>query len=229
LQAIVLAGGLGTRLRSVVPDLPKRMASINGEPFLAILIRYLAKKGIGDLFLAVGYKSEVISNYFHNNFEGVQIHYVHEKNLLGTGGALQLALRQISEQEVLVLNGDSFLEFDLDVLYAINRPAGAPVIFVREVNDVSRYGAIKIANSELKSFGEKNCSGPGLINGGVYLLPRDIFADKDLETPFSLEEFLEHDVQNRTYLGILARGIFIDIGTPDDYNRAQDLLGGGFD
>jgi D-glycero-alpha-D-manno-heptose 1-phosphate guanylyltransferase len=224
MQAVVLAGGLGTRLRSVVSDVPKPMALINGVPFLSILLRYLKSQGVTEIILSVGYKSERILDYFQNEFHGMPIEYSVEPDALGTGGAIRKALLQSTQRDVLVVNGDTFVEFSLEEALKLRYESENPIIFVRKVSDVSRYGAIFVQNNKVQSFAEKASSGPGFINAGVYLLPTNLFDDHRLLEKFSFEEFLTADVPKRQYLVLETSGEFIDIGTPDDYSRAQSIL-----
>jgi D-glycero-alpha-D-manno-heptose 1-phosphate guanylyltransferase len=224
MQAIVLAGGLGTRLRSVFSEGPKPMALINGRPFLSILLGHLKSLGVSEIILSVGYKSNVISEFYLDKFNGMAINYCVESESLGTGGAIRNALLQSSENPVLVLNGDTYVEFSLDSGIEAWRAKGAPVIFARQVSDVSRFGRLEVRNRFAIGFGEKDSSGKGLVNAGVYLLPRDLFEGHELPAKFSFEEFLAKDIFNRPYFVSTTSGKFIDIGTPADLKRAQSIF-----
>ncbi|EKP7735229.1 nucleotidyltransferase family protein, partial [Campylobacter coli] len=194
MQAIVLAGGLGTRLRSVVQDLPKPMAPINGEPFLAFVLEHLKKQGITEVILSVSYKYELIQEYFKDEFHGMRIRYNIEKELLGTGGAIKDALKLI-KNEVYVLNGDTFFDIDLKKLVLSN--SNKICIALKQIQNFDRYGTVNIDKQGLvTSFEEKVFKKQGLINGGIYLLKKDIFDKFDLEKKFSFEEFLQENYKS---------------------------------
>jgi D-glycero-alpha-D-manno-heptose 1-phosphate guanylyltransferase len=224
MQAIVLAGGLGTRLRSVFSEGPKPMALINGKPFLSILLEHLKSLGVSGVILSVGYKKEIISEFYLDKFDGMSIQYCVESQGLGTGGAIRNALLQSSDNPVLVLNGDTYVEFSLASGVEAWEHTGAPVIFARQVRDVSRYGRLKVRGQYVVGFGEKDSSGPGLVNAGVYILPRNLFGCAELPSVFSFEDYLAKDVLKRQYFVAKTFGEFIDIGTPEDFNRAQLIL-----
>ncbi|HAA1924205.1 D-glycero-D-manno-heptose 1-phosphate guanosyltransferase [Campylobacter coli] len=214
MQAIVLAGGLGTRLRSVVQDLPKPMAPINGKPFLAFVLEYLKKQGITEIILSVSYKYELIQEYFKDEFHGMKIHYNIEKELLGTGGAIKDALKLV-KNEAYVVNGDTFFDIDLKKL-VLN--SSKICIALKQMQNFDRYGTVNVDEQGIvTSFEEKVFKKQGLINGGIYLLKKDIFDKFDLEKKFSFEEFLQEN-----YIKLKARAeifddYFIDIGIPEDY------------
>lgn len=227
MEAIVLAGGLGTRLRSVVPDTPKPMAPVQGTPFLALLLSHLARGGFTHVVLSVGYKAEVIRSYFGDDYHGLALAYEVEAEPLGTGGALRQAMNRIQGDHAFVFNGDTFLDLEVDDVVALWQENHQPVIVAREVDDVSRYGRVVLEHGRVVAFGEKSGSGTGLINAGCYVLPKDVFAKITEPAPFSLEHIvLEPLVASGAVLGHVTRGLFIDIGVPDDYARAQSLLSG---
>ncbi|EAL0795349.1 D-glycero-D-manno-heptose 1-phosphate guanosyltransferase, partial [Campylobacter coli] len=210
MQAIVLAGGLGTRLRSVVQDLPKPMAPINGEPFLAFVLEHLKKQGITEVILSVSYKYELIQEYFKDEFHGMRIRYNIEKELLGTGGAIKDALKLI-KNEVYVLNGDTFFDIDLKKLVLSN--SNKICIALKQIQNFDRYGTVNIDKQGLvTSFEEKVFKKQGLINGGIYLLKKDIFDKFDLEKKFSFEEFLQENYKSLKIQTQIFDDYFIDIG-----------------
>ncbi len=216
MQAIVLAGGLGTRLRSVVQDLPKPMAPINGKPFLAFVLEYLKKQGIAEVILSVSYKYELIQEYFKNEFYGIKIYYNIEKELLGTGGAIKDALKFV-KNEVYVLNGDTLFDIDLKKLVLSNNKI---CIALKQMQNFDRYGTVNVDDQGfVTSFEEKVFKKQGLINGGIYLLKRDVFNTFDLEKKFSFEEFLQKNYRNLNAKAKIFYDYFIDIGIPEDYNR----------
>ncbi|MGI8002451.1 nucleotidyltransferase family protein [Campylobacter coli] len=214
MQAIVLAGGLGTRLRSVVQDLPKPMAPINGKPFLAFVLEYLKKQGIAEVILSVSYKYELIQEYFKDEFEGMKIRYNVEKELLGTGGAIKDALKLIQNQ-VYVLNGDTIFDIDLKKL-VLN---GSKIcIALKQMQNFDRYGTVNVDEQGIvTSFEEKVFKKQGLINGGIYLLKKDIFDEFSLEKKFSFEEFLQENYKLLKIQTQIFDDYFIDIGIPEDY------------
>jgi D-glycero-alpha-D-manno-heptose 1-phosphate guanylyltransferase len=225
MEAIVLAGGLGTRLRQVVPDLPKPMAPVAGRPFLEILIGTLAAKGVDRVVLSVGHLAAAIVSHFGDRWRGVEIDYAIEATPLGTGGAVRLALGRCRRDPVLVVNGDTFLDLELDALIARWRTHGRPLLVAREVSDTSRFGRLSVAGDRLAGFVEKGVPGPGPINAGCYLVPRDLLTELPADAPFSLEnDFLVPRGVRAGFEIFVSRGLFIDIGVPDDYTRAQSLL-----
>lgn len=227
MQAIILAGGLGTRLRSVVPDLPKPMAPVAGRPFLAWVLDALVAADFRRAVLAVGYRFEAIQDYFGQAYRGLELAYSVESSPLGTGGALRLALDQVSASPVFVFNGDTFLDLDHAAMAAGHRAAGVRLsVAVAPVDDVSRYGALEIHDDRIVGFLEKGSRGPGHINAGVYLVDTDLLAELPSGRACSFEqEVLMGRVAELRPRAHGARGGFIDIGVPEDYDRAQRLFG----
>ncbi|MFZ5638495.1 MAG: nucleotidyltransferase family protein [Pseudomonadota bacterium] len=227
--AIVLAGGFGTRLRSVVSDVPKPMARVAGRPFLELLLAHLARNGFGRVVLSVGYLAEVIRDHFGGSWRGLQIDYAVESEPLGTGGAIRAALSRCDGDHAYVFNGDTYLALDCagtDALWA-RAQAQAPIIVGRRVDDTARYGRLEVdADGRILRFLEKAASGgPGLINAGAYVLPRAIVEEFPPAKRFSFEtDYLREAVARRVFLTHETDAEFIDIGTPDDYARAQTLL-----
>lgn len=226
MQAIILAGGFGTRLRSVVADVPKPMAPINGQPFLALLLQHLARAGFTSVVLAVGYRQEVIKDFFGSSYAGIRIQYSPEENPLGTGGAIRQALPLTKDAAVFVLNGDTFLDVDFVAMQQQHADASAELsIAVHPVDDVARYGALEVAEGRIVGFIEKGRQGRGIINGGVYLLSRDLLGAYEVGDAFSFEtDFFMPNVSDLSPLAFAGDGMFIDIGVPEDYDRAQNLL-----
>jgi D-glycero-alpha-D-manno-heptose 1-phosphate guanylyltransferase len=225
MEAIVLAGGLGTRLRSVVPDLPKPMAPVAGRPFLEILLDSLAEKGVERVVLSLGYKAETVTGHFGREYRGMQLDHVVEVAPLGTGGAARLALEACRADHVFVFNGDTFLDLEMDEVETMWRQNRRPIVVGREVPDAARYGRLDVADGRVRGFAEKGAAGPGLINAGCYVLPREILDGFPPGTGFSIEsDFFEPAVCQMAVDAFVTRGLFIDIGIPDDYARAQELL-----
>jgi len=216
-SAIILAGGFGTRLKEVVKDIPKPMANINNKPFLEILLNYLKKNGIEKVILSVGYKKEIIIDYFKDYFNDLKIVYSIEDKPLKTGGAIKKALEKVKENEVFILNGDTFFDIELKKLLLDDCDLA---IALKKVQNVDRYGIVEINNNGyIKNFKEKQYIKNGLINGGVYLIKKDIFKNYNKEI-FSFEEFLENNVNLLKIKGYIFKNYFIDIGIPADYEKA---------
>ncbi|MBF7066882.1 nucleotidyltransferase family protein [Campylobacter volucris] len=214
MQAIILAGGFGTRLKSVVQDLPKPMAPINGKPFLEYIFKYLKKQGIKEVILSVFYKKEVIKEYFKDSFDGINIIYNEEKEPLGTGGAIKDALKFV-KNEVYVLNGDTFFDIDLKKM---SLKESKICIALKQMQDFDRYGVVNINKfGYISSFEEKAYKKQGLINGGIYLLKKDLFDDFSLTDKFSFEEFLQENCKTLKIQTQVFDDYFIDIGIPQDY------------
>ena len=226
MEAIVLAGGLGTRLRSVVADLPKAMAPVAGRPFLEHLLDLLVEAGFESAILAVGYRSEAIRGHFGERYRGLPLTYSVENHALGTGGAIRLALRSATAHDVFVVNGDTFVDVDFrSMLEAHRRAAAAMTVAVHKVPDTARYGSLALEEDRIRGFLEKGRYGPGWISAGVYVVPRSLLDDSRLPSAFSFEsDFLVPGVQSLKPLAYPTYGLFIDIGVPDDYARAQSLL-----
>jgi D-glycero-alpha-D-manno-heptose 1-phosphate guanylyltransferase len=222
MEAVVLAGGLGTRLREVVRDVPKPMALVSGRPFLEIVLGTLARKGFGRVVLALGYKAECVEDHFGAAFAGMEIAYVIERAPLGTGGALREALRQCGSDHVYVFNGDTYIDLEVDAIEAQWQRHRLPIVVAREVHDTGRYGCLDVTGEHVVGFAEKGRSGHGLINAGAYVFPAGIAAMFPDAEVFSLErDFLAAAVARLRVQFFVSRGHFIDIGVPEDYARAQ--------
>ncbi|MCD8223197.1 MAG: nucleotidyltransferase family protein [Clostridiales bacterium] len=225
MQAVILAGGLGTRLRSVVNDRPKPMADVNGEPFLAYLLRDLKAAGIRDMIFAVGYMGEKIEEYFGDGSRwGLTIHYAYEKELLGTAGAIKNTRSYIHEAEVVVMNGDTYYKMDYVKMFELAKNGQNDMMIVlRTVSDISRYGKVTLEDGQITKFNEKEADSqktPGLINGGVYWMKTELIEDIP-EGRVSLENIMipQWIKAGRKIGGCVHDGYFIDIGVPEDYYR----------
>ena len=227
MEAIILAGGFGTRLRQVVPDLPKPMAPVAGRPFLEILLFMLAQKGFTRVVLSLGFMSEKIIAHFGEQYLGLEL--VHEVELepLGTGGAIRAALARCKADHVFVFNGDTYLDLEVGELESLWQSGHHPIIVVREVPYTARFGKVEMSGGRISAFLEKGMSGPGLINAGCYVLPKTALDDFPLGQPFSIETefFIEYLLRIR-FDGFVTHGRFIDIGVPNDYALAQRTLAG---
>lgn len=228
-EAIILAGGRGTRLRGVVSDRPKPLAPVAGRPFLAWLLDALAESGIRRIVLATGYLSAAIEQAVGSSWRGVRIAYSKEEHPLGTGGAIRLAAAALEGRDAHVVNGDTFLRYDPEALRVSARAAGAAVgMTLAAVPDVSRYGAVQCVGNKVVHLCEKGETGPGWINAGCYYLAPDAFhAMENLPQAFSFEsDFLAPQVVLGRVAALHATRDFIDIGTPDDFHAAQQIFGG---
>jgi D-glycero-alpha-D-manno-heptose 1-phosphate guanylyltransferase len=225
-EAVILAGGLGTRLQTVVADRPKAMALINGKPFLDYQLDYLDRMGVEHVVLSVGYKRELIMGHYGHTYKNIRINYAVEKEPMGTGGGVKLAMQKVEGASAFVMNGDTLFRINYHKFLNIHRSKNSKLsIVLREVDDVSRYGCIEIDDDgRITGFTEKgSASGPGLINGGVYLINKAFFESFHLPGKFSIEKDLfEKYYQQYPFYGILCRQYFIDIGIPEDFAKAQD-------
>lgn len=222
-QALIFAGGLGTRLRSVVSDVPKPMAPVGNRPFLDYLISYWATQGIQEFTLSIGYKGECIKQYFGGNFAGAHIRYVEEDTPLGTGGALALALRggEFGTAPVLLLNGDTWFEASLQKLEEAHESNGCMVtVALRTVPENTRYGGVVLDKSgHIAAFGQP---GSPLINAGSYLFSPSALMSELAKHPekFSLEQDVLPELATNGHIGACIQDVnFIDIGIPEDYER----------
>jgi D-glycero-alpha-D-manno-heptose 1-phosphate guanylyltransferase len=231
MEAIILAGGFGTRLQSRVSDVPKPMAPVAGRPFLAILLDYLAGSGFGSVVLSVGYRREAIRDYFGDRHGRLAIRYAVEEEPLGTGGAILHALGTAQADPVWILNGDTFVELDYEAMLAGFEGAAAPgplmAMAVGSVPDASRYASVLVEGGRVAGFAPAGDPRGGVINFGVYLLRPALFAGAALPKSFSFErDFLAEAVTRLPVQAWPVTGCFIDIGIPEDYERAQTLLRG---
>ena len=225
-EAVILAGGFGTRLQEVVKDVPKPMAGINNKPFLEYLFQYLLHYNIKKVVLSVGYKAEIIQNHFKNHFTGIDIEYAYEWEPLGTGGGILNALKFCTTENVLVINGDTFFDINLPELYNFHKANASQVtLCLKDIKDTGRYGKVSLDDHyRITGFIEKE-AGEGYINGGVYLMNRSVLESFDLPLKFSFEkDFLEKYYKKLNIFGFVSNSYFIDIGIPEDYQRAQEEL-----
>ena len=234
MQAILLAGGLGTRLRSVVNDSPKPMALIGDRPFMEYVVHELSRHKVTDIIFAVGYKGSMVEEYFgdgsrFSSADGsgrkLRIRYAYEEELLGTAGAIKNAGRLVTDDAFFVLNADTFYRLDYSRLVRMQREADLDMALVlRRVPDISRYGAAVLKDGMLTGFNEKAAgAGPGTINGGVYFMRRELL-DAIPEGKVSLEnEMIPGWLDEKRRIGgFVNDGYFIDIGIPEAYYQFID-------
>lgn len=224
-EAIILAGGLGTRLRETVPDLPKCLAPVKGHPLLYYIINYLIDSGIDKIIFSLFYKSELVIQYLKDNFSFIDYDFVIEEKPLGTGGALALALKTVTTENVVVVNGDSIFKINLDELIQFHQSKNANFsIALKKMSDPIRYGTINMEDTgKIFCFNEKDESAKeGVINGGVYIINKNSFLNKIDTLAFSLEiDYLMIDTGTKNIYGKIFDDYFIDIGVPSDYIKAN--------
>jgi D-glycero-alpha-D-manno-heptose 1-phosphate guanylyltransferase len=230
-DVIILAGGLGTRLRSVVHDTPKCLAPVAGKPFLHFLLLYLAKQNITErIILSAGYLHHQIEDYIARvkDLYPFEFQFVLEQDPLGTGGGIQLALKTSKTETALVLNGDTFYNVDLHkfIEHHLSNKAQTSLA-LKPLTNFDRYGTVEISDKgTITSFNEKQAVQEGLINGGIYAIDVKAFLELQLPEKFSFEqEYLSKTASyNHKLCGSIDEGYFIDIGVPTDYETAQTTL-----
>jgi D-glycero-alpha-D-manno-heptose 1-phosphate guanylyltransferase len=226
-EAIILAGGLGTRLKEAVPDLPKCMAPVAGRPFLSYVIDTLRMQGIHHFVFSLGYKAEVIDSYLKGHYPTLDYTIVQEEEPLGTGGAVRLALESTRTNDVLIANGDTLFKVDVRELSSFYKSKDAECLLaLKPMYRFNRYGVVELAKEgRVTSFMEKQYYTEGLINGGIYLLNKQKFLTYSFPEKFSFEQdYLERYSGRGSFYGLPQDGYFIDIGVPEDYSRAQEDL-----
>lgn len=227
-EAIILAGGFGTRLQSVVSDVPKPMAPVAGRPFLTYVLDRLARQDYRHVVLATGYLHEVVERFFGREYQGIALDYAREREPLGTGGAMVNAMQLCREQRVTVLNGDTLFDIDHRQLTAFAEEKGTELaVVLRRVPDSGRYGAVEVnGEGRITAFREKDpAAGQGLINGGIYRIDRRLLEGYAIGQPFSFEkELMQRRYRDERFYAYASDAYFIDIGIPDDYARAQNEL-----
>lgn len=226
IPAVILAGGLGTRIRAVSGDLPKPMIPVAGRPFIEYILDALVDAQVPSIYLAVCYRSDFIRSYFGSTYRGTRLHYSVETQPLGTGGALANCFRQYDLASALVINGDTLFCINLKSFVAAHVTATSRItLALCRVTDTSRYGTVVCdANNRVIAFEEKHPGNThGLINGGVYVVERSILEPFAPGIHFSLEhDLLQRQVAELRPLGVISDDYFIDIGVPEDLARARN-------
>ncbi|MBN2591423.1 MAG: nucleotidyltransferase family protein [Sedimentisphaerales bacterium] len=227
ITAAILVGGKGTRLQSVVSDRPKALAEISGKPFLSYTFDQLINSGINRVVLCTGYMADKIETCFGDTYKSLDIQYSKEDEPLGTGGGLRLALPHLTSDTILVMNGDSYIDADLDAY--INwffKKERQVSLLLTEMDDTSRYGKVIInSNKEIAAFEEKSYNaGPGWINAGVYLIKKALISSIPTGKFYSLERDLFPSLTEEQNFGYCDTARFIDIGTPESYSKAEDFF-----
>lgn len=227
--AVILAGGLGTRLRSAVADRPKVLAEVGGRPFLSFLLDQLSIAGLRSVVLCTGYRGEQICQVMGDSYRDLQLSYSQETRALGTAGALRLALPGLTSDPVLVMNGDSFCSVDLAGFWNFHccHRAEATILLTR-VALAHRYGGVKLDNNDaVIEFAEKRTNGGAdWINAGIYLLSQQALLSIPEDRPVSLEYETFPSLVGRGLYACKTGGRFLDIGTPDDFASAADFFAG---
>jgi len=226
MEAIILAGGLGTRLRKVITDIPKPMAPVNENPFLWYIFRWIKQYPVDKLIISAGYKAENIKSCFGDIVFDIPVEYAVEENPLGTGGAVRYALQRTSGDDIIVLNGDTYFPVDLRKLILFHKENNSSfTIALKRMQDFDRYGTVECAGNIIKKFNEKKYCKEGLINGGIYLINRNIIESWNISGAFSLEkDIMEKEAGTSLLKGMVFGDVFIDIGIPEDYRKAQTIL-----
>ena len=228
MEAIILAGGLGTRLRNTVSGIPKPMAPVNGKPFLFHILNWLKEYPLDKIVISTGYVSELIIEYFGKKFHGIPLEYTVEQIPLGTGGAIRFAMQNCEGDNFLVLNGDTYYPVELDkfITFHTDRKSMFSIV-LKPMKDFSRYGSVECKGDIIKRFVEKKQCADGLINGGIYLINRKFLLSQNLKEVFSVEkDILEKNAGSGLIKGMVSDQPFIDIGIPEDYERAGNFING---
>lgn len=228
MEAIILAGGFGTRLQHIVKDVPKPMAPINNKPFLEYIIKNITNNGVEKIVLAVGYKKNSIINYFGDKYKNIVIKYSVEDTPLLTGGAIKKALKLTEERQIFVINGDTYFDVNLFAMLKMHERRNSEItIAAKKMDNFDRYGNIITKCDKIINFEEKKYCKSGFINGGIYCINRACL-DKIYLKSFSFEkDFLEKYYVKGNFYVYKSDGYFIDIGIPNDYFKAQkDFING---
>jgi D-glycero-alpha-D-manno-heptose 1-phosphate guanylyltransferase len=227
LECIILAGGLGTRLQSVIPGLPKCMAPIAGRPFLDYLIQYLLDQKMERFIFSLGHKHEFVVDHLDKQWPNLHKVYVIENEPLGTGGAILLSCKEALQKTVLVVNGDTLFQADLAPVYTFHHMCASHcTLLLKPMKNFNRYGVVEMAaDYSIKGFREKQAYEEGTINAGMYLLNAERFRLQEFPEKFSFEkDYLEVNKEDRRIYGYQQDQYFIDIGIPEDYEKAQQEL-----
>lgn len=225
MEAIVLAGGLGTRLQGVIGAFPKCMAPVNGRPFLAYLLEYLDEQKCTRVILSLGYKNRVVTDWLEEQEYRFEIDCVIEEEPLGTGGGILAAVEEAATDDVTVVNGDTMFIANLSQLMKFHRDNGSETtLALKKMKQFDRYGIVNTnGQGIITSFEEKRLCDEGMINGGIYIINRESFLKRNLPYKFSFEkDYLERHVSDKKFYGFESDGYFIDIGVPADYENAQN-------
>ena len=230
-EAIILAGGFGSRLSSLISNIPKPMAVLNNKPFLEYQLDYLIDNGISRVIISVGYKKEVIIDYFADNYKSLEIIYSKEDEPLGTGGAIKYAIERVKGNLTYIINGDTFFKLDLKKMLQFHDNNNSFfTIAIKEQEKTKSYGNLVLnKNMRIVDFEEKVAISR-YINGGVYLVEKDTFKQLNSPNTFSIEkDFFPKYVKSKNFYGYLSKNYFVDIGTPNRFVQADKQFSKIFD
>lgn len=221
-DVVILAGGLGTRLSHLIPDLPKPMAPVNGKPFLEILLEQLSSYNFQRIILSVGHKYEKIETYFGNSYKNIELIYCIEDTPLGTGGAIKKAMSMCKNDNVFIINGDTYFDVNFNEMMESHLRLNSDVsIAVKKLKNFDRYGTVTFLGNKITGFFEKKPTSEGYINGGTYLLTHGKIKLEDYQDKFSFEkDILEMKYNQLNFNVFISDNYFIDIGIPEDYEIA---------
>lgn len=222
-SAVILAGGLGTRLRSAVNDLPKCLAPIAGRPFIDYVIEYALNQGLEKLVFALGYKASDIINHLETSYPHLNYCFTIETQPLGTGGGILLASEKVEEDRFFVLNGDTLFLADLRAMEKLHQVQDDDVtLALKLMTNFDRYGSVILDNNKITSFNEKQFTTKGYINGGIYLIQKQILDSYEPGDVFSFEKDILEPLSHSQKIGAMTFSrYFIDIGIPEDYHKAN--------
>jgi D-glycero-alpha-D-manno-heptose 1-phosphate guanylyltransferase len=224
MEAIILAGGLGTRLQPVISDKPKSLSPVAGKPFLYYVIEYLTAQSVSRFIFSLGYMADQVTCFLKKEYPDLHYDISLESYPLGTGGAIKKALLHSEEASVLIVNADTFFNVDLSLMFQQHVSSSADcTIALKHLYDFDRYGAVEMnGDNRIISFKEKAFRNEGFINGGYLFLEKSSFENRSFPEVFSFEKhFLEAELNNILIKGFVSEGYFIDIGIPSDYEKAQ--------
>lgn len=230
MQAIILAGGLGTRLRSVVIDKPKALSPVAENPFLKYVIDFLKEEGIVDFIFSLGFLANQIIDFLDKEYPHLNYKYFIEDEPLGTGGAIKKCIELASEEDVLIVNADTYFDVPLSTMHTFHHFSNADcTIALKKMKKFDRYGSVELGeNAAIIIFKEKEALDEGFINGGFVIIKKRPFLNSVMNFPsfFSFEkDFLEKNLKTLQIKGFESKGYFIDIGIPEDFQKAQSYFG----
>ncbi len=225
MEAIILAGGLGTRLKETIGAMPKCMAPVNGKPFLSYIFEYLAQQKCTRAILSLGYKHRLVTDWLEDQDFLFEVDCIIENEPLGTGGGILAAIEEAKTDDVVALNGDTMFKVNLQEQLAFHKKNNAATtLALKKMHQFDRYGVVNINDQNIiTSFEEKHFCEEGLINGGVYCINKEAYLAKPLQEKFSFErDYLERFCDEKKFYGYVSDSYFIDIGIPVDYTLAQE-------
>ncbi len=224
-ECVILAGGFGTRLQTVIKDVPKCMAEVAGKPFISYLFDYLEKQVFSHVILSLGYKADIVIDWLATQARSFRISYVVEIEPLGTGGAIKFAFGEVEGDNALVINGDTYFDVDVPAICEFHAKNNADLtLSLKPMTNFDRYGSVDIStDGRIVGFNEKAFRSEGLINGGVYLINKQLFQNTDLPAKFSFEkDVMESRINTLRIYGFAQDTYFIDIGIPSDFEKANN-------